>query len=60
MSIKENIEQAKTGKEIDKLLKQGESFVYAPDKTRRRWKRLANAKRNELGIKPTNKKKKTK
>jgi len=56
MSIKENIEQAKTGKEIDKLLKQGESFVYASDKTVRRWKRLANAKRKELGIKTTKKK----
>lgn len=58
MSIKENIEQAKTDKEIDKLLKQGESFVYAPDKTKRRWQTVANARRKELGIETPKKKSK--
>lgn len=48
VSLSSRLKVAKDEKEIVALLQEAESFTYASDKTRRRWKRIANVRRSFL------------
>lgn len=44
----DRIRRAKTPAEIDILLRKGQSYATANDKTKRRWKRIADQRREEV------------
>lgn len=47
-SLADRIRNAVSHAELDSLLQQAESYVYANHKTRRKWKRCAHLRRMEL------------
>lgn len=44
----DRIRRAKTPVEIDALLREGQSYATANDKTKRRWARIAKQRREEV------------
>tara|TARA_Y100001951_G_scaffold100039_1_gene102872 strand:- start:562 stop:774 length:213 start_codon:yes stop_codon:yes gene_type:complete len=58
--LKERIANARTSKEVDGFLKEGEGFKEASDSTRRRWQRAAKAALKGMGENPPSKTQKKK
>jgi hypothetical protein len=58
--LKERIANARTSKEVDGLLKEGEGFKEASDSVRRRWHRVAKAALKKMGEPPPSKNQKKK
>ena len=54
-SLKDQIKSAKTNAAIDALLDQGKKFVWATEKTRRSWAKIARIRKSELDSSPQEK-----
>lgn len=55
LSLKDQIKSAKTDAAINALLDQGKSFIWATEKTRRSWTKVARIRKSELNSPPQEK-----